>query len=395
MSDDQPDTGGGAPDGPRGALRLTAQREALGKAVAWALRTVGQRERLPGLSGVLFEADGDRLTLRSTDLDLESELHTEAVVEQPGAALVPGRVLGDIVRTLPDAPVEMEQEGDDRLQLRCGRAQFSLRLLPLDEYQHLGMPEPGEQDATLPAAELARTVELVSRAAHSDYPMREAFTAVSLRSEDGELIAAATDTYRLAVRRIAWEHDLESELLVPRRAMQEAGRVADEVGGEVRLATDAEGRQLTLTFADRRLATRLVDDQRGFPDVDEVVPTEFATELEVDCDELVEVVRRVSAIGEKRTETIPVRLQAGGEELRVWATGEDIGSAEDALGVGLQGEELEIAFNPQLLLDGLEAIDTERVALRYAQATQPVVIEPVDSDETGTFRYLLMRMHVD
>jgi DNA polymerase III subunit beta len=372
-------------------MKFRAERTEFAEAAAWALRTVGARATLPALSGVHLEVADDRLTLRSTDYEVESELSIPVQADRDGVALVPGRLLGDVVRSLPNAAVSAEADGD-RLHLTCGRATFDLRLIPNAE--DFPAPRVAADDAAiavLKADEFAKTVAQVARAASTD-DARAVLTGVSLEASSGELTAAATDSYRLAVRTVPWDRGAETTALVPRRALEEARRSAESLGSEVRLVL--EPTQVTFAFGDRRLTSRLIEGK--FPDYRQLIPPGFERRLSVDRAELQEVVRRVAVVGETNTTATPVTLHLTADTVRVTAGSGEVGQADESLPGTLEGEPLEIAFNPRYLSDGLDAAGGERVVLEFRDELKPAVIRPATADDDGAetvaedFLYLLM-----
>lgn len=371
-------------------MKFRADRTEFAEAATWALRTVGARATLPALSGVRLEVEGDRLTLSSTDLEVASELSIPVSAERDGVALVPGRLLGDVVRSLPAAGIAAEVDAD-RLHLACGRAKFDLRLMPAEDFPPLPVPDDGANAAVMKAEEFARTVAQVAKAASTD-DARPVLTGVSLEASAGSLTAAATDSYRLAVRTVPWDHGTTTTALVPRRALVEAQRAADALGSEVRLVLESS--QATFAFGDRRLTTRLIEGK--FPDFRQLLPAGWERRLEVDRAELAEVVKRVAVVGgEGSTGVTPVTLHLTADTVRVTAGTGEVGQAEEALPGTLEGEDLEIAFNPRYLTDGLEVAASQRVHLEFRDELKPAVLRPAPADEPGDggeadFLYLLM-----
>ncbi|MGH3665020.1 MAG: DNA polymerase III subunit beta [Egibacteraceae bacterium] len=351
-------------------MKFRAERSEFADAASWALRTVGARATLPALSGVLLGVSDGRLDLRSTDLEMASTLSIPVQSERDGTALVPGRLLGDVVRSLPNAPVSAEADAD-RLHLRCGRAQFDLRLMAAEDFPALLEPGADAPVAVMKAEEFARTVAQVARAASAD-DARPVLTGVSLEATADGLTAAATDSYRLAVRTVPWDQGADATALVPRRALEEARRSAELLGSEVRLIL--EGGQATFAFDDRRLTTRLIEGK--FPDFRQLIPADHERRLEVDRAELMEVVKRVAVVGDASTSATPVTLHVTADTIRVTAGSGEVGQAEESLPGELDGEPLQIAFNPRYLSDGLDAATSERVALEFRDELKPAVIRP-------------------
>jgi DNA polymerase-3 subunit beta len=384
-------------------MKFRADRTQFADAATWALRSVGARATLPALSGVRLEVRDQRLTLSSTDLEISSELSIPVSGERDGLALLPGRLLGDVVRSLPNAAVEAEVVAD-RLHLQCGHARFDLRLMPVEDFPRLPEPAADAAVAVMKAEDFARTIGQVARAASVD-DARPVLTAVSLEATAEGLTAAATDSYRLAVRTVPWDQGADMTVLVPRRALEEARRSADLLGSEVRLIL--ESAQVTFAFPDRRLTTRLIEGR--FPDYRQLIPVGFERRLEVDRAQLLEVVRRVAVVGDANTTVTPVTLHLSGDTVKVTAGSGEVGQAEESLPGSFEGEELQIAFNPRYLTDGLDAAGSERVVLEFRDELQPAVVrpagaEPVAGDggpadqavpaSSGEFLYLLMPVRV-
>ncbi|QBI19998.1 DNA polymerase III subunit beta [Egibacter rhizosphaerae] len=375
-------------------MKFRAERAEFAEASSWALRTVGARATLPALSGVRLEVTGDRLQFASTDLEISSELSIPVQAEREGVALVPGRLLGDVVRTLPHAAVSAEVDSD-RLRLECGRARFELRLMPVEDYPPLAAPSEDVTPAVMKADDFAAMVSQVARAASSD-DARPVLTGVYLEASDGTIIAAATDSYRLAVRTLPWEEATDGTVLVPRRALEEARRSAESLGGEVRVIVEPS--QVTFSLGDRRLTTRLIEGK--FPDYRQLLPEGFDRRLLVDRAALTEVVRRVAVVGDANTTATPVQLHLSEDTVRVTAGSGEVGEAEESLSGELEGEPLQIAFNPRYLTDGLDAFRSDRVQLEFRDELKPAVLRPAGEDQDdddsrdGDLLYLLMPVRV-
>jgi DNA polymerase-3 subunit beta len=365
-------------------MKFRAERSEFTDAAAWSLRTIGARATLPALSGVRMEISGDELILESTDLEISSRLVLPVQSEREGVALVPGRLLGDVVRNLPHAAVEAEMS-DDRLHLECGRAKFDLRLMPAEDFPTMGAPSSDVTPATMKAEDFSRSISQVARAASTD-DHRPVLTGILLESTEAALTLVATDSYRLAVRTLPWELHTAIHALVPRRALDEARRVADHLGSDVHLAL--ENAQATMTFPDRRLTTRLIEGK--FIDYRQLLPESWERRLRVNRRELLQVVKRVAVVGEANSSATPVTLHITPDAVQATAGNGELGEAEETLPGELEGEPLEISFNPRYLTDGLEAITDEEVMLEFRDPLKPAVIRPTDGDSEGEFLYLLM-----
>jgi DNA polymerase III subunit beta len=373
-------------------MKFKAERNEFADAVSWARRTVGDRMVLPAASGIRMEVSDDRLRLSSTNGEVDSELTIPVQAEASGTALVPGRVIDDVLRTLPDEPVAVHAESD-QLHVSCGRAEFSLRLIDLADFPVLMSPGDAQQAmGSFKAEVFSQLVAQVARAASVE-DVQPGFTGVKLEVADGQLTAAATDRYRLAVRTLPWGQAEGASALVPRRALEEARRSAEQLGSEVRLSF--EPGRLLFDFGDRWLATRLVEG--NFPAFRQLVPQGFERRLVVDRAEFTDVVRRVAVMSEPKAAS-PVVLELTSDTVKVSIRPGEMGEAHDSLPGELEGSDLTIGFNPRFLLDGLDAVGGERVVLEFRDELKPAVLrageQPEGEDGSGDFLYLLMPMQL-
>jgi DNA polymerase III subunit beta len=371
-------------------VELVAERAEFADAVSWATRTVGARVTLPALSGVLLEAADGKLICRATDLEVAAEIRIPVRIEQPGRVLLPGRLLSQLVARFPDAPVHLKGE-PDRVEITCGRATFHVRGMPVDDFPAL--PEPAEDavQGVVKADAFARLVAQVARAASSD-EARPVLTGVQLESTGGSLTAAATDSYRLAVRSLTWDEAVEGRALVPARALQEAAKAGSEAGGAVTVALEAG--QVSFLFGDRRLTTRLIEG--SFPNYRALLPDAHETSVVVERTALVEALQRVAVVAMGQANT-PVTLTFGDGSVDLQAGSQEVGDAAEALPAEIDGDGLQIAFNPAFLLSGLEATGTERIRIELRDGLKPAVLRPQaeGDDRVDDLTYLLMPMRVN
>lgn len=375
-------------------MKLRAERSEFAEAVSWATRTVGARVTLPALSGVLLEATEGRLICRATDLEVAAEVTIPVQIDEPGRVLLPGRLLSQLVARLPDAPVEISGDAD-KIELRCGRATFHVRGMPVDDFPALPEPADGAPQGVLKADAFARLVSQVARAASTD-EARPVLTGVSVVATSGSLSAAATDSYRLAIRKLVWDQGVEGQALVPARALQEAAKATTEAGGAVTLILE-EG-QVSFLLGDRRLTTRLIEG--NFPNVAQLVPESHETTVIVNRADLIEALQRVAVVALGQSNS-PVTLTFGDGSVDLQAGSQEVGDAAEALPASIDGEGLSIAFNPTFLLSGLEATGTEEIRIEMRDALKPAVLRPHVTAEDGDadvevddFTYLLMPMRV-
>lgn len=365
-------------------MKLRVERGVLADGVAWAARALPNRPSIPTLSGLLISADAESLTLSGFDMENAASVEIESAIDEPGRVLVSGRLLADISRSLPNQPVVIATEGS-RVELQCGRSSFVLPTLPVDEYPVL--PEMPSPAGTVGGTEFAAAVAQVAIAAGRDdtLPM---LLGVRVEISGTRVTLAATDRYRLAVREFEWspqEAGFEGAALVPARILADTAKLlAGAKSISVFYAPGGTGEGLMGFSGDgRRTTTRLLDGE--FPKYRQLLPDDASSVATLDRASLIEAVKRVALVAERNT---PVRLNFSSDELALQAGSGDEAQATEYLESALTGDGLEIAFNPQYLLDGLSAIDTAEVTISFTGPTRPAVL--TDGSKGEEYKYLLM-----
>jgi DNA polymerase-3 subunit beta len=366
-------------------MKINATRQALLDALLVVSRAVSARAALQALSGILITAE-ETARLRATDMELGLDVGLEAEIEGSGAVVLPGRLLVEVVRSLPDGPVTLAlREAERDVEITAGSSRFHLRTLPADDFPRF--PEPEGDPIELPAVALQETINRVARAASRD-EARPVLTGVLVTTEGDQLTMVATDSYRLAVKRTKLEAPVDNglEANVPARALRELARLIDAVGDEA-LRVWLTRNQALFRVGTVSLSSRLIDGQ--FPNHRQLLPESFEHEVKLPRSELLEVTRRVSQLAQRNA---ALRLSFSEGELVVSAETPDLGDAREGLPAPYTGELLEIGFNPEFVRDGLESIDADEVVLKLISPLRPGLLEPAGSDD---FSYLVMPIRLN
>jgi DNA polymerase-3 subunit beta len=368
-------------------VKFRAERDTLLEALATAARAAATRGgALPALSGVRMEVAGDLLKLAGSDLDLTVQVEATVNGIADGVCVVPARLAADIVRALEPSAVSVTAEGSEAV-ISAGRSQFTVRLLPAEEF--LRLPEPAADAVTLDAATLSAALTQVVRAASRD-DARPILTGVLLAAEAGGLRLVATDSYRLALRDLPGTSLLAEgkQVLVPARALGELTRVLS-ASPTVTLRLGAD--QATFEAGPVRLTTRLIEGE--FPNYRQLIPSAYPNRLSVGKEAMIDAVRRVKLLAREAT---PVRLALRADGVQLTAITQDVGQAREDVDAKYEGTEMTVAFNPDFLLEGIEAIPGDEVMLETLDALKPDTLKPTATNPDGgtDFLYLLMPVRV-
>jgi DNA polymerase-3 subunit beta len=371
-------------------VKFRVEREVLADAVTWVARGLPARPPVPVLAGVLIEANEEgSLTLSAFDYEVSAKVTVPADVAEPGTVLVLGRLLADISRNLPNRPIDVTTEGN-KVAVTCGSSRFSLLMMPSEDYPTL--PTSPEPTGTIAGDVFTQAVAQVSIAADRGDTL-PILTGVRVEIDGEKMTLLATDRYRLAMRELTWNPeatDASYVALVPARTLSETAKALGAAGSiDVALGSSAGGEGLVgFEAGQRRTTTRLLDGE--YPKVTSIFPTSVESEAVITTAELVEAVKRVSLVAERNT---PVRLRFTEGQVTIEAGTGDDAQASEAVEATLTGPEIEIAFNPQFLLDGLGAVGTEFARLSFTQSSRPAVLSgqaKVDSEADTSYRYVLM-----
>lgn len=370
-------------------MKFRVERDVLAEAVAWTARSLPVRPSLPVLAGMLLETvDDATLRLSSFDYEVSAQVSVETITAEPGTVLVSGKLLAEITRSLPARPVDVSTDGS-KVILTCGSAKFTLPTLPVEDYPSLPQMPPAA--GTVSSDVFAAAVSQTAIAAGRDDTL-PFLTGIRVEIEGETVTLASTDRYRLAVREFQWtpgRADLSAVALVPAKTLADTAKSLTS-GNEVAIALAADGvgeGMIGFEGGGRRTTTRLLDGD--LPKYRSLFPDEWKSRAQIPTAPFIEAVKRVSLVAERNT---PLRLAFAQGELVLEAGTGDEAQAVEALEAKLDGADIQSAFNPQFLLDGLAAINSDTACMEFTTSTKPAVLtgEPDAVDTTPDYRYLIM-----
>jgi DNA polymerase-3 subunit beta len=358
-------------------LKITCNRDELVSRLSSVSRVVSTRGTVQVLAGILLHARNGLLELAATDMELSLRTTLSAELEGEGALVVPGKLLSDLVRLLPEQTVTIEYRPDEGIaHLESGSYASRLNIYAAEDFPRL--PSVDVPLHAVETASLLDTVERVARSASRD-ESRPVLTGIQVRFEGRKLTMAATDSYRLSVKETelaAVGPDIEA--IIPARALAELARLA--VGTEtVQLGVNEN----TVVFGagEAWLTTRRIDGQ--FPDVTRLLPESFEVEVDLPREEFRGIVRRAAVMAQRNA---PLRLRFAEGELTVSAQSQDVGETRESLPIAYAGEPLEIGFNAEFLADGIDSVSGDAVRLKLINPLRPGLL----TAEGDAFWYLIM-----
>ncbi|MEI6307339.1 MAG: DNA polymerase III subunit beta [Actinomycetes bacterium] len=371
-------------------MKFVVERDLLVDAVNWVSKSISSRPITTALLGIVIEVT-DEITLSGSDLETSAKAKLKAEISQKGKVLVPGRLLAEISRALPAKPITFNLEGS-RVLVTAANAKFTLPTLPLVEYPTL--PELPTASGSLNSDLFATAVNQVAIAAGKDDSL-PTLTGVFVEINKNQITLAATDRYRLAVRELNWsatDGNIETTSLLRARTLAEAAKSL--IGtSQVTIAlpaTTTNEKLVGFISEGKSMTSRVLDG--SFPPFRHLLPNNSTADAIIEVAPLLDSVRRVALVTDK---TVPLRLNFSNNTLQLEAGTGDEATATEKLDINYKGEDINIAFNPTFLTDGLTAINTAFVHITFTGANKPAVL--TGQTEAGSapitnYKYLLMPM---
>lgn len=371
-------------------MEFTVSKGDLVRELSLSQGVVEKKTTIPILSNVLLEAEGDRLTLTATDLELGIRCVCPAKVKKAGSGTVPARKLLDYVRLLPDAELTVKVLENHWANITCGRSRTRIAGMSRESFPELpAMPEPlGEVPVKALSSMIGRTAFAIS--------MEESrFTlngALLLLKPDG-MTMVATDGHRLAYVDNSAGSNQEVKpfrALVPRKAMGEIVKLSAEAPDDGKVVIAGDDNHLFFRIGDRLLITRKLTG--NFPDYERVLPQGTTHQALLSRDEARSAIERVAQFADERSRSIRVQFAAG--EMRVYSSSVETGESEESVPAEYSGPEMEIGFNAQYLLEFLRAVPQAQVSFELKDQKSAGEMRPAGDSLPDQYRYVVMPMRI-
>ena len=353
-------------------MNFTITRQNLHSGLAAVSASIPSKTTLPVLSNILFEAKEDGVWMSGTDLDVAVRVKVPADVKEAGSLTAPGKKLVEITRELPDQPVEVATR-NEQIELKCGRSHFKLNGLPAEEFPTL--PEVDfSEGRTVTGKDVNGLIHRTAFAVSTE-ESRPILNGVLWELRDGSMRMVATNGHRLARMGVPAESKgaPSADFIVPPGALQQVQRLFKD---DDSLEVARSGNHLGFRAGSTEVYTRLIEGT--YPNYDQVIPRDNDKMATIDKKALESAVRRMAVVASDQTHRIRMKFEPGRVHLNVMTP--DLGEGHDEIEVGYDGEELEIGFNANYLLEVLRYMPTDEVQVAFKAPERAATIEPVGEE---------------
>lgn len=371
-------------------MKVTCLQENLSKGLLTTNRIISSKSQLPILGNILISAENNQLKLSATNLETGINSWVGAKVEEEGGLAIPARTLTELVASLPAGKVSLEAEAD-LLRISCGGFKASLNGFSAKDFPVVSSSKEGEK-LSLSTNSFVEAVSQVVFAAAQDEG-RPALAGVKWTSDKEKLTLAATDGYRLSIKKITLKNDLFGEgLILPARALVEAVHIAQEKEKkeekpEISIFFSPAENQVNFSFQDVEITSRLIEGD--FPDFSKIIPQSYSTKVLLDKDAVLKGTRVASVFARDSANIIRWEIKKG--RLTMSANSPQVGENTSEIEVKTDGEEGEIAFNFRFLLDLLNAVKDEEIIFEMSGPLNPGVFKSASDD---SFLHIIMPVRV-
>jgi len=367
-------------------MKFKCTRDDLSGAVTNAQRAISTKSNVPLLEGVYIKAENDEVVVFGTDNEIGVECTIPSDVEQSGEFVVNVRLFGDIVKNLPGIDVYIETIDDVKIRITSDISVYSIFIIQTDAFP--SFPDVEKTDTySIDQFTLKRMFTQTSFAISTD-ETRKALTGLLLESGDGELCAVAVDGYRIALRKHPVEPaEHEIHAIIPSKTVNELIRVIPSTIGELRIYGTSN--QAVIEFGNCRVFTRIIDGE--FFNYKYILPSEFMTQIVVNRQSLLEAIEGAALIiSSELVKLYPVMFNIADGIIKIHALSES-GVADLEIPIEMNGEPIELAFNPRYFIETLRAIDDEEISIRFTTRVGQCVIKPLNNE---SYTYLILPVKV-
>jgi DNA polymerase-3 subunit beta len=374
-------------------MKISVSQQQLAHGLSVVSRAVAPRTSLPVLSNVLVATDEGRLRISATNLELGITCWIGAQIGEEGSITVPARTFSDLVNTLPNDTVQLAvNTRNQTINVRCGGSNTDIKGIDAQEFPPIPVPDL-EDGVEMKVSEIKEMIQQVAFAASSD-DARPVLQGVMVTVKEGEITLAATDGFRISVRKAALAAPVRSAVnaIIPARAMSELARIASD-GEETVTMVIPQGRgQVIFHLKDAELVSQLIDG--NFPDYRAIVPRSFKTHTIISTVSLLKACKQAEIIARESNNIIRMNIEPRADapgEVVISAQSESTGSSEVKVDSNIEGPGLVIAFNVRFLREVLDVIKTPNVGLDTNANNTPAMLRSLGDEN---FMHVIMPMHL-
>nr|WP_263314456.1 DNA polymerase III subunit beta [Mammaliicoccus sp. Marseille-Q6498] len=365
-------------------MKFTIQRDYFLNQLNDTLKAISPRTTLPILTGIKIDATDKGIILTGSDSEISIEITIQenidgekiVDIEEKGSVVLPGRFFVDIVKKLPGKTVNLSTNDQFKTLITSGHSEFNVSGLDPDQYPLL--PQVSEDDAIKLPIKVLKNIIAQTNFAVSTSETRPVLTGVNWLIQDNELTCTATDSHRLALRKLKLEdQDIENKnVIIPGKALSELNKIVSDSEEDINIFFASN--QVLFKVGHINFISRLLEG--NYPDTTRLFPENYETKLTLNNSEFYHAIDRASLLAREGGNNV-IKLSTDVEKLELSSTSPEIGTVkEDVTTENVEGEKLKISFNSKYMMDALKAIDNDEVQVEFFGTMRPFILKPKDNE---------------
>lgn len=364
-------------------MKFKIEQRNLSKHIGIAQKAISSRSTLQILDSILIDAKNDKLKITGTDLELSIETYVDCQIEREGSIAINSKIFGDIIRKLPSEEIYIDVDKDNKVNIKCLNSEFNIQGSNPEEYPDL--PIVLESDSFILPKDILKSAIRQTVFATSQDETRPSLTGVLLEVAEGVVSFVALDGYRLALRKINIDTDINIQMIIPSKTLNEINKIVEDSEEDIKI-TSAPG-HVVFYMTDTVVYSRLLEGQ--FFNYREIIRNDHKSSIEVDKKLFQNSLERASLLAKEEKANL-IKLSVLRDEIEIKSNSE-IGNVNETIEIDHNGEELNIAFNSRYILEGIKTIDSEKIKLNFMGSLNPCIIEPLE-EENYTYLVLPVRL---
>lgn len=366
-------------------MKFLCNQNELAQAINIVQKAVSSKSTLPILKGIYMEAHGDKLRLVGNDLSIGIDTSIKAEVITEGSIVISSKIFGEIVRKLPNANIEITVDDSKNVIIKCLSSEFNIQGQSAEEYPELA--ELDENNSYDIESDLLKNMIRQTIFATSQDESRLVLTGVLVEIKNRIISMVAIDGYRLALKTGTIVSDIENKAIIPGKTLNEVGKIISSFDKESTVNISFTDKHVLFKVDDIKIISRLLDGD--FIKYDQIIPNDYKTRVIMNTADFLDSIDRASLLA-REGKNSSIKLTFKDNHLNITSNVE-IGNVNEELMIKLEGQDLEIGFNPKYLVDALKVIDSEEITIELSTSVSPCIIKPMDSDN---YIYLVLPVRI-
>ncbi|KAJ49570.1 DNA polymerase-3 subunit beta [Clostridium tetanomorphum] len=360
-------------------MKLTCEKNILQEAISISQKAVTGKSTMPILQGILINAKNDSIIFTGSDIDLSIETKINANIYEEGSIVVDSKIFGEIIRKLPNDTIEISTKDNNVIEIICQKSNFTL--IHMDSSDFPELPNINENSIFSIPQKILKSMIKSTIFATAQEETRPILTGVLFEIKDKKLNLVALDGYRLAIRSEYIDNENSINAVIPGKTLNEVAKILEDTDENVNITFTPN--HILFSIGETKIISRLLEGE--FIKYNSIIPEEYNLKIIAKRNELLNCIERASLMG-KEGNTSLIRLNIEDDNMIITSNSQ-LGMVREEVGIILQGQSLQIAFNSKYLIDVFKIMEDEEISMELSSSVSPCVIK---SNETDNCTYLVL-----